>query len=81
MFCCKKIAPISAQSLRMRAVHLLTVKLDIRRTRVTDNLTDSSSSIVVNGFRQISSLHEHAPVHFSCLDLEVHLAVAQFLYL
>ena len=76
-----KIAPIPAQSLRMREDHSISVKTDIRRTRITDNGSDSSSSVVVNGFRQISSLHEHAPVHFSCLDLQVHLAIAQFLHL
>ena len=75
-----KIAPTPAQSLRMREDHSLSVKSDIRRTRVTDNESDSSSCIAVNGFQQISSLHEHAPVLFSCLDLQVHLAVAQFFY-
>ena len=76
-----EIASIPAQSLRIRADLSLSLKIDIRRTRVTDNESDSSSSVVVNGFRQIPSLHEHAPVPFSCFDLQVHLAIAQFLHL
>ena len=51
-----------------------------RGTPALDNSLDSSSSIVVDGFRQISS-YVHAPVHFNHLDMQVHLALAQFLHL